>query len=765
MCSILEVRKRNGETFMVRIRWAFLSVLIFVSHTLDSAEKSGSSRQAVIENRDAFFTTPQSGNVLSKINTSFEVGLRNSDIQPHSEKIAKAVLDEKGTSGSLCLRVESGRRWVTEMLPVKTGKYTFAFDVRGEMGARFNAVVSSVVISKGKRDLVPLGSVSGKASGTWERKQMPVDVPDSANGFIYLEVACPDLPEGKSGISAFIDLDAVSLKPGEDHSYAPPVQVELALETPTLDASFTEGEDAIFDLRICNVGKTECEGTLQLTFIDLLYEKTTSIPAEKYVLKSGQKTAKTFRQSFPVGQFLVLAEFKTPEETVLEDKVISIKIKQRTDPSPRSVTRFMGRFLNTPLEYAMARDLGISSCRLHPAAGPKKDLTYWGEIEPEKNVYRFEVPDQIISEVGGAGFELLGILNYSHKGGLPKWVESLTPEKSGYWGAENAKPIPKDLTLWSNYVFQMANRYKGKISAWEIHNEPSGLMTAENYVPQLKIAADVIRKVDVSAKIIGICSTSDGAAPSKGLAFGAFIEDCLKLGAGENLDAISFHPYVWPFPPESKKFEETIAEIRGYRDRYAPKASLWNTEYGWNTRVAQPNRPSVERGAANQIYHSGEYTPIDGANFCVRSILFQKRYGIDVIVFSVLEPGAQPYRNCGSGLVDYDGTPKPVYYAYRTAIQYLADAVFLDEWRPQNAYVQAYECPDSYFLAIWKSEETPSEPRFRLKSSSAVVRDLFGRVLTKDLTSANAFSLSPQYIFVDKKGLSMPEFKKIWSAE
>jgi len=191
----------------------------------------------------------------------------------------------------------------------------------------------------------------------------------------------------------------------------------------------------------------------------------------------------------------------------------------------------------------MYADLGIRLFRDwdygHPAFA-------WREIEPEQGRFDFSLADKTVDDALKNGIRVLPVLGgvemvvydkKSGRSGWPSWVEPLCTElkSSGEW-KETIKLPPFE--LWRKYVRAVASHFKGRITHYEIVNEPGGHMNAESYMEFLRAAQEEIFDADPEAKTIGFCSTGD-----KGGKLIGFLGDCFKLGGLNYADILSFHPY------------------------------------------------------------------------------------------------------------------------------------------------------------------------------------------------------------------------------
>jgi len=172
---------------------------------------------------------------------------------------------------------------------------------------------------------------------------------------------------------------------------------------------------------------------------------------------------------------------------------------------------------------------------------------------------------------------------------------------------------------WENYVRAVVTRYKGRVRAYEIWNEPnltrpdvyySG--SAEKLVELTKIAYQVIKSVDPSAKVV---SPAPVAEVSR-------IEPFFRLGGGQYIDVFAAHFYA--IPPEV--LPKTIREFQDLMARYGIQdKEIWNTEQGYLSAAATNKQDYlVQHGGvfANRLGEA-EY-----AAFLARSLVLEAANGI-----------------------------------------------------------------------------------------------------------------------------------------
>ncbi len=192
----------------------------------------------------------------------------------------------------------------------------------------------------------------------------------------------------------------------------------------------------------------------------------------------------------------------------------------------------------------------------------------WPQVEPKKSEWKFELLDSYVSSAEQHHVEILLPL-----GLCPTWASSRPAEPSSYQPG-NAAP-PQNMQDWRDYVQTIGLRYKGRIHAYEIWNEPNlpGFFTGT--VPQMielaRVAREVLREIDPTVQIV-----SPAATEASGV---KWLDQFLAQGGGRFVDVIGFHLYVDPAPPED--MVQRIADIRSVLSRHNLRLPLWSTEAGW----------------------------------------------------------------------------------------------------------------------------------------------------------------------------------------
>ncbi len=195
----------------------------------------------------------------------------------------------------------------------------------------------------------------------------------------------------------------------------------------------------------------------------------------------------------------------------------------------------------------------------------------WANLEPAKGQWQFGTLDGYVSLAEQHGTGLLMSL-----GGTPTWASARPQLKSNYYPGFTAEPA--NIEDWREYVRTVVSRYKGRMQAYEIWNEPnwtdywSGSM--DQMLTLTREASQIIRDVDPKALVV-----SPSAAAADGI---SWLAEFLKKGGGQFVDVVAFHFYVDPHTLPPEEMIPLIARVRQVlADNSLADKPVWNTETGW----------------------------------------------------------------------------------------------------------------------------------------------------------------------------------------
>ncbi len=172
-----------------------------------------------------------------------------------------------------------------------------------------------------------------------------------------------------------------------------------------------------------------------------------------------------------------------------------------------------------------------------------KGLVNWATVEPKRGKFRWVDPDNVVKAFGDQHLKILMRIH-----GTPDW-------------AKPAKTIlsqpPDDLADFGTFLTAVATRYRGKIAAYEIWNEPN--LTYEwgnqspdptTYTAMLKTAYQAIKQADPDALVIsgGLATTGNGSPTAMGDL--VFLQGMYTAGAQGYFDAFGSHAYTFGNSPD-----------------------------------------------------------------------------------------------------------------------------------------------------------------------------------------------------------------------
>jgi hypothetical protein len=202
--------------------------------------------------------------------------------------------------------------------------------------------------------------------------------------------------------------------------------------------------------------------------------------------------------------------------------------------------------------------------------------TSWAQVEPADDAWDFSILDRAVGNIRSHGAQPLIVL-----GQTPAWAASEPTQ--AYYGP-GANTMPRSLAEWREYVAQVATRYRGTVSEYEIWNEPNVVGfwagTPQQMAELARSAYEVIKGINPTATV-----TTPGFVvrrPAQQSWFGRY----LQTGAARYADVINVHLY-----PDSTSGPESLIPLMDYPRKMMAALNitlpLWNTElnYGLATNA------------------------------------------------------------------------------------------------------------------------------------------------------------------------------------
>ncbi|MFW0871749.1 beta-xylosidase [Rhodococcoides corynebacterioides] len=184
-------------------------------------------------------------------------------------------------------------------------------------------------------------------------------------------------------------------------------------------------------------------------------------------------------------------------------------------------------------ELDVARDAGMFAVRI--------DVD-WSVVEPVRGARDWSVPDRMVDAITSRGMCVLGIVTYA-----PEWARVATAADEDYGR-------PADPRLFADFAGAAAERYRDRISLWEVWNEPN-LATYFRPAPDPVVYALMLRGAyrEITRSNPDAVVVSGGMAPGSAAAGGipavTFVLALYELGAVRYADALNVHPFTFPGLP------------------------------------------------------------------------------------------------------------------------------------------------------------------------------------------------------------------------
>jgi hypothetical protein len=278
----------------------------------------------------------------------------------------------------------------------------------------------------------------------------------------------------------------------------------------------------------------------------------------------------------------------------------------------------------------------------------------WREIEPTRGQFHWEVTDQVVAGAEYYGLDLVVRLDQH-----PAWVSDVSPPLNA---------PPDALGDYQHFVERVAWRYRGRVRAYIIWNEPNLALEwggeppdPAAYVQLLRVGYQAVKAGDPDALVVAA-----GLAPTNGDGERAtdersFLRGMYRAGAAPYFDALGAHPYGFGLPPDAtvgandglvfRRLEALRAIMLENGDGEKP---VWITEMGW-TVDAPPDQPDIAVSQAQQAIY------LAGALEQVRS---EWPWVGLVTIWNLSQPApSDPFG--GYSLFGLDGEPRPALEAVR----------------------------------------------------------------------------------------------------
>jgi len=151
----------------------------------------------------------------------------------------------------------------------------------------------------------------------------------------------------------------------------------------------------------------------------------------------------------------------------------------------------------------------------------------WAIVEPAQDQFEWGLYDRIVSDARRRGLQIFASLAYT-----PAWATD----------GDQLVGVPRDPGDWYDVCYRAAARYRGRIDAWGMWNEPNldGFWqgSRQQYIEQILIpGALAVKAADPGALVAG-----PDLAHLNGASWDTWLDACIRQ-AGDLLDVVTHHAY------------------------------------------------------------------------------------------------------------------------------------------------------------------------------------------------------------------------------
>ncbi len=228
-----------------------------------------------------------------------------------------------------------------------------------------------------------------------------------------------------------------------------------------------------------------------------------------------------------------------------------------------------------------------------------KQIFAWEDLEPIQGDWDFEQSDRIVDEIERRDLQLIVRL-----GKVPQWATSVD-----VWeGVDKHDAPPDDLAEWTNYCRTVAERYQGRIAAYQIWNEPNlsrewgdQQPDAEAFVQLLAACSQAIRAADPEAILISGGLSPTGTHDASATPDDVYFDAMYRAGFQQYIDVVGVHaPGFAPpsYGPDDAERDgqgrwatfRRVEDLRKIMLRYDDAArQMAVLEFGWTTDTQNPD--------------------------------------------------------------------------------------------------------------------------------------------------------------------------------
>lgn len=276
----------------------------------------------------------------------------------------------------------------------------------------------------------------------------------------------------------------------------------------------------------------------------------------------------------------------------------------------------------------------------------------WGDVQTAPGKYDWAFWDRLVTAADQRNITLIPYVCYT-----PEWA-GRTPDD--FW-----RRPPRDIAAFGQFMFTIASRYRGKVRAWELWNEPDNadfwLGTPGEYAELVRQGAAGVRRADLDDVVVlgGLAGDYDR--------FFATLESQYHIE--DVVDVVNMHNYAGTWNRDTiEDYPYRINRLATAISRPGGAPDLWLAEFGYSSiRDAGPS----QSGYMHSVYdyeHTDGYQAATLFKAHIEALSTAKLsltawYRINDLAPTQAVIGDE--NNRYFGILDVQGRPKPAYYALK----------------------------------------------------------------------------------------------------
>lgn len=253
-----------------------------------------------------------------------------------------------------------------------------------------------------------------------------------------------------------------------------------------------------------------------------------------------------------------------------------------------------------------------------------KHQVQWHTIEHGPDDFDWQNLDRVVEGADRFGFNiLLSVIR------APDWTRPVELE---------AGP-PADYAEFGRFMEQLAGRYRGRVQAYELWNEPNlarewrgDTLDPARFTSLVAEGARGVRAGDPGAVVVSGAPAVTGIDDGEmAIADRTFLRGMLEAGIARHVDAIGAHPYGYANPPEESVqddshvatshnnhptffFRDTLEDYHQIMvDQGVDEHQIWVTEFGW------PSSEGIGEMDMTGWEYGREVSEVQQADYVVRA--------------------------------------------------------------------------------------------------------------------------------------------------